>query len=358
MFLVSVIIFVVIILTALEDREIMRNGMLLGFIILIVFFSLRYKYGNDYTSYNAIYLKIVECDSIEQALIKNDIEGGWVLFNYFLKPFGFQSVIFLTTLIGNALIYKIIRLFVPTGWYWLAVFWYLVNPDLFLLNLSMLRQGMAEILMLFAIGLACKKKYVIPSILSFIALCIHNSSIIIFPFLLFAFISEKINIKYIIYLILFLCALMLYDESIVTASFEYIMEMNVENEEFRKYISEEDTGMKVGIGVILQIVAGLPVFFNLRNFNVYIKYFFLLYIVSFVFIPFASFSVMFLRLRGFFIIFGIMLFPMFLNQVTNSPLIKKMALSSIIIYSIYSYFAFFSSSTYGVAYSTYNFVGI
>lgn len=357
MIIVTITIFFAIFLTVLEDRKILRNGMFFGFSFIIILFSLRYRYGNDYISYEAIYLHIAQSYDISHALRYNDYEAGWVSLNYLLKPFGFQSVIFLITLISNFLIYKIIKKFVPTGWYWLAVSWYLLNPDLFLLNISMLRQGIAEILMLVAVCYAYKRKYFIPILLILIAVLLHKSSAIMIPFVLLGYFCELMNIKYTIYLIVIICVYLITNENITTNLFNYIMQSNLNLEEFRKYVSEDDTGVRFGLGVLLQIVAVLPILLNLYKYDAYTKYLLLLYIISFIFLPFASFSFMILRLRNFFILFGLLLFPMYLSKEKDCPL-KYVALTSIIIYSVYSYFGFFSSATYGYAYSTFYFISL
>jgi hypothetical protein len=155
---------------------------LFSFGILFLFLALRYGYGNDYMSYYNIHTAL------------NEGQAAWgegdflfkhlnlLIPNYFLLV-AIQSLFYLFSV--HFLIKK--NLFVK--YYWLAILLLLVNPSLFLLHLSAIRQTFAICFFIFAVHYATKKKLSMYLIFILIASGFHNSAVMLFP--LYFFLNDK-----------------------------------------------------------------------------------------------------------------------------------------------------------------------
>ena len=88
MLIVTAISVLTLILTYLESRRYLKDGMKLGFILISILGIIHYDYGNDYMSYYDIYKSIVNVPFNLSNLIGGYIykEPGWALINYAFKP--------------------------------------------------------------------------------------------------------------------------------------------------------------------------------------------------------------------------------------------------------------------------------
>lgn len=363
MIFVSFIIALVIILTFLDDKRMLKNGMSIGFFVLTVVFVIRYGYGSDYFSYYDHFLCITKSSSLQAAFDNDSMEKGWIILCWLLKPLGFQSLIVLQTVITNYIIYYLIRKHVSRGWRWFAVSFYLLNPMIFLLNLSMLRQGLAQILFLLAVDLAYEKRIVLPLLLIFIAFSFHNSALIAIPFLILAYFSSNKTVVSLTLLTILLSAIILYIKPDVSSiAFNYILLNDAFNDTYGYYFDLSDQlEMSSGLGFLIQILAVVPLFFCFKQFDSFFKITFVNYLTFIVFTLLAFQVLMINRISSYFMSFGILLFPMYYQAIIakhkttliNNKANSFLALGSfslVLFYNVYAYFEFFKSATYGWAY--------
>ena len=76
--------------------------------------------------------------------------------------------------------------------YWFALLLLLINPYLFLIHLSSLRQTLALCLFVFAVNSAIKRKTMMYVLFSLLAVGMHSSAVILLP-LYFIFTTKKLN---------------------------------------------------------------------------------------------------------------------------------------------------------------------
>ena len=140
-----------------------------------VFSALRYDFASDYQNYYIWYNEV----HLPGAVLGPD-EFLYNILNY-VAPHYFW-VIAVTSVIFLYGIYYLIRKHLPLQHQWLGLTVFLINPYLFLMNLSAIRQSIALILFIFAIDFAYKKKPVPYILLIVLAIFFHKSAVILFPF--------------------------------------------------------------------------------------------------------------------------------------------------------------------------------
>lgn len=172
----------------------------LAFTVLIIFAALRYDFGNDYFSYYKRYSEI----KVGNAEFVNE-----PMFSMLAKfcP-NFFILIAITSIFTILPIYFLIKNYVVDNYKGLAVLIYCINPYLFLMSLSAIRQMLALSFFIIAIHFS-KERKIIPYLI-FIALATtcHISAIILLPFYLIAN-SRKVNKVQVIAVVITLLILLL-----------------------------------------------------------------------------------------------------------------------------------------------------
>jgi hypothetical protein len=151
------------------------------FAILFIFLALRYDYGNDYMGYLEIHTAL------------NSGLPAWGQSNILFKNLNllipnFYVFIAIVSFFYIYSIYYLINKNIKIRRYWFAVLILLINPYLFLVHLSGLRQTLAICLFIFAVNYATEKNIVGYVIFSLLAVGMHSSAIILLPVY---FLNEK-----------------------------------------------------------------------------------------------------------------------------------------------------------------------
>ena len=199
MFVIASSSLVALFFAFLASRDKFKFGLEVGFFIVTVVAAVRYQYGNDYKTYETLFNSITANDFDLIRVLGKEIfkESGWVIINYIFKPFGFFSLVIALSVFQNCIVYNFLKTNLPKELWVFGVFIYLFNCNLFLLNLSMMRQALAETLVLLAwpfIQSKQKYKIALACAIIYIASTIHTSAILIFPCVLL-FLVNKDNVK-------------------------------------------------------------------------------------------------------------------------------------------------------------------
>ena len=167
--------------------------LLISFVILLVFLSLRYDFGNDYMAYFEIYDDINDTSWSEVkdvsgiGALGETMEFGFIYLLKFFTVFSdFFFFIFANSLLLCAAYFLLIKKYVSLNYAWMGVFLFVFDPNLMLVELSALRQTLAIICFLFSIQYLIKRNVVKYIICILIASSFHYSAIILLP-LYFAF---------------------------------------------------------------------------------------------------------------------------------------------------------------------------
>ena len=171
--MVIVILFSAVLL-AFAGRRKGRVTLAMGFFVLFLFAALRYMYGNDYASYYRWFLRI---NSGWKSPF--DYEMLYTLLNRICPSF--PVLIAVTSLVFICAVYTLVKRNVSSRYAWLSLFIFVVNPYLFLMNLSAIRQCLAMVLFMAAVPFGMERKPVRYTVLILLATMFHKSAFLLFP---------------------------------------------------------------------------------------------------------------------------------------------------------------------------------
>lgn len=342
-----------ILLTHLESKGQLKHGMAIGFVIMMILAAIRYDYGNDYMNYYRSYMLITSHDfslSIEKL---TDIyrEPGWAFINFLFKPFGesgFFIMVATLAVFQNWVYYRFIKSYVPSKYQWFAVFVYLFNTSLYILNMSMLRQGLTITMLVFCIPYILEKKWFRTVILFLLFSTVHSSAKFLIPFAFFGYLrfSERrpwiIPIVYAVCFGVFVMSRDLIDQTLMLAS-------NVEEmkEYAETYITDDvENSFELGLGFIIN---SIPFFaallFMLRSsVSKEEKILVSLTCVGSIISPFGQVTQMVTRIAYYFQAIGVATIP--IVYYWFKPMFRIILICIYIMIMIYSYWVFFHSPTW------------
>jgi len=348
-------------------------GLKAAFSIVFVFLALRYDYGNDYMGY------LIEFEHFglfyeRKAVEVSEMwwEPGWVLLNILFQPFGFYTLVIVTSLLTCVVMYRFVRNFVPAPYQWLAIFLYVFDPYLLLVSASAMRQNMAILVFLVGVEFLCKKRFLGYFLLVAAAWSFHKSSLVLVPIALLAFVNIKINKFFAVLCLLTYVSLFVYGEFV----FAFITSMS--GVLFEKYAESYSHGggasINLGIGLAYSTVLFMSVlYFAGVEFNrdevadgervlskqaglfasqAARRLLFKLAIVSFMFTPLAFQLAMVSRINMYFTPVMIAVYPIILFTTKNA-LYRLMFLGSLIPFTLYRFVSFFRSEVWQAKFGTY-----
>lgn len=119
----------------------------ISFLLMTGFLAIRYDWGNDYPAYFLMF-STINSDTFTSLLdwgslsVLRDSEPGWAFLNLLFGRLGlgFFGLIIALTIFENWVIYRFVKKYVPEKYYWLAVFFYVFNSEIFVIGASMMRQ--------------------------------------------------------------------------------------------------------------------------------------------------------------------------------------------------------------------------
>lgn len=201
-----------------------------SFVILAAFAALRYNYGNDYNSY----MKAYETIRSGGEVFENEIL--YTLLNR-ITP-SFYLLIALTSLLFICVVYKLVSQHLIGGSQGLAVLIFVINPYLFLMNLSAIRQCIAMCFFILATKFLQDRKPIQYIAMILLASMFHLSALVLLP--VYFFISDKEMNKTQIFLIASGMILFLLEGSVVSSLIETGLSI-FDNSEYMYYYSQGAT---------------------------------------------------------------------------------------------------------------------
>lgn len=352
MFVILLASIMALYLTILDSTKTLKNGMAYAFVLVTLIACIRYNVGNDYMSYKYDFERVGKYSLSfifsEQQNIKNydslfkDI-GAVTLFRI-LHPFGFYIFAAGISIIQGCVFYQFIKENVSRKDYWIAIFIYLFNFDFYVLPMSMIRQGLVISMFVWSWHFIRQNRYLIPIVITTIGVTLHQSSIIIFPFLFIKFLPFNKG-KLMATIFLCICVVFIVASGILNSLYSGIMEL----EAFKIYAGyEEEGGSKLGF--IRKFLAYIPFILALlyiinSKFNVNSKALVAISIIGTLIIPFTSIVQLISRLCYYFNVFSIVAIPVSMYTITNK-LVRYSIVSIILVLLFYQYIDIFRDSVY------------
>lgn len=288
-----------------KDRLITR----LAFFMLFLFAAVRYMYGSDYYSY---YTKF---HAIKSGW--TDIFGDEWLFTLLniISP-SFHVVVAVTSLAFVTVIYYLITRHLPRNYVWVGLLIFIINPQLFLVNLSAMRQCLAMLLFIAAIPFAYRRKPIPYILLLLIGALFHKSVLILIPFYLFLSPKPVKAGKIIAVLAVVFVGLYLVD-MVEVAKYAALM---FDDNEYMHYATNEITNSLRA--TLLTSVYFIFVLFNLPRLQGKMLVFGKLYLVGTMLGVLAFRLSMLTRIQMYFDIFSVVVIPAILIELRKEGKVK------------------------------------
>ena len=160
------------VLLSLGERK-RREWLLISCCLLFAFAALRWQYGNDYENYRQVFQSLVAGEPSPYREL-----GFGLLMKLCPSFFSFQA---LTSLILVGTAWAITTCWAPRGYGWVGFSLFVLNPYLFLMNLSAIRQSIALCLFVAAVALGLKRKFLGFCLCIGLAGCFHTSALFLLP---------------------------------------------------------------------------------------------------------------------------------------------------------------------------------
>lgn len=346
-------------LTYLESRGQMRNGMKLGFMLLTILGAIHYDYGNDYMPYYELANQVTNQSFNLSEILSKDVfrDPGWVLLCLLFKPIGgFFMMVAVLNVIQNIIVYKFIKENVAQKWWTFAVFVYLFATSFYLMSFSMMRQMFVMIVFLGMWKYIIQRKWWIPLVVLYLCSFIHGSAKVLIPFAFWGFVPMK-NAKYVGIGYGVLLVVLWFFKNTLNDLFLFTMTLNDGFSEYADTYGNDDTGLKLGLGFIINMIPFvLSLIFLMSKKNNYpsqAKSLVALCAISFLITPFGQIIRLISRIGVYFGIFSIAALPYIYDNIKNKTC-RSVLLSLYILITLYDYYLFFTDSVYSEEYSTFH----
>lgn len=313
-------------------------GYIISMLLLFFFLAIRFDYGNDYMDYYQIFNYIHEG---KQSYGQSDI-----LYKFLNKVFpNFYLFIGIISLFYIFIIFELIRRNLNFKQIWFAIVILLINPYLFLIHLSSLRQTIAILFTIIALHFLYEKKFIKFFCFILIAAGFHKSALIILPFLFIVFV-KRINILLLILIVLSLLFLVLNN------GFEFLIEIGIKY--FPDYSSYVEQGARNSIyNLLISCVFFTIIIVNINKLKGKQFYYSLLGLISTIFSILTYKLSMLMRIGMYFEIYLVISLPIIVMSVKNKIFRFLIIIFVLLIYG-YRYFSFFTDPLWIEKYSDYH----
>ena len=315
----------------------------LGFIFITIVAAIRWDYACDYVRYYELFMTDYHGIGFWKALSVGFYkEPGWAILNHFFPatPWGFVMLVALISIFQNFVYYKFIKDNVPPAQRWFAMAIYLFSTSYWLMNMSMLRQGLTITMFVLASKYISEKK-LFPSLLILLLVgTIHRSAYVLLPFLLLVFAPLK-SAKWPTIILLAAFFIVSFERNIFENLINYTLKFE-QLEGYTHYIDDSDAG-SFGLGAVLNIIPSFVMYYFLITkfdiFDNYLKLSLLMTIIRFCLLPVEINNGAFTRITTYFSVFSIVTVPVIYGQIKQKP-IKRFLTMIFMFMLFFQYYIF------------------
>lgn len=344
---------IAVIIVYLQKYKI-RHSLEISFILMTLLSALRFNFGNDYPEY----LDLFNLLTAEKFSLGIYGDPGWHILCRLFSPLGYESLIACVSFFLGYAYYKTIKRYVPSHLQWLSMFIYVFDPNLWLLQQSMLRQSIVAAIFLLLLPLIEQKKILKSVFIILLSSSIHISALILMP-ILFLPLLGKDKHKLIAILIFSFVIIAFLSSDFLGFWFQKAM-LIPQLSKFENYtINPEETSYGLGylISIIPYIVSLVFLYKKklwISNSNNALFISITFYLLAQVVNPFSKIAVMITRVTAFFIPFSIIVIPHLYAKI-KPEILRVLLLVIFILLTLYIYYNFWGnpSSSYHHGYENY-----
>jgi len=341
-------------MTYYASKDELPFGLEMAFFLVTFIAAIHYNYGTDFKSYLRLYNEFSLYELNWHALVNKQLykEPGWFLINYIFKPFGFCSLIVFLSIIQNLIYYLFVKKYVSKDWWVMGVFIYLFSNSLYLLNMSMMRQGLSVSLFVLSWILfdsSNKRLMAVSFALIFLASTIHSSAIILYPCLLISFMDKRIFPFYGI-AVLFFFAFFFLNPNLINSFFLNFADIEDIERLLLKY-KDSSTNLSYGIGFVFMMIPFSIMLYSLKKKDIFSEQelkIIAIALIAYLIIPFRQSIPMISRMAYYFTAFSISAIPIAYKKLP-SPY-GFLFTTAFVILTLFDYRSFFQSESYSKGY--------
>ena len=329
--------------------------MVFAFVLIGLISCIRCDYGSDYPSYYKIFHNIVAYPFDFDNLFNQTEPPGWILLCYLFEPLGYFGFVAALSAFQIIVYYKLIKNYVPLNLQWLAVVIYLFNPTIWLLQLSMMSQGLAISLFLLSFSFIEQKRWKAAFIILLIASTFHTSALILIPFAFVGLFKED-NQKITAFVIIIATIAMFFSSSVLNSVFGSVLQLAKLQYYEEYYGAQNEENVSFGLGFLMQIIPFVvAIVLMLKNkFNHTFFIATIIYLMALVVLPIAKIIPLAVRVSYYFEVFSIITIPYIFSKL-NNKLVKLFIVFVFFLMMVVNYRDFFSAgSVYRDSYIEYS----
>lgn len=340
--------FLSVLFAYLGKYENIKWGLKGSFILIFSFLSMRYNYGNDYGTYLNDFSVIKDSSILDFYISKNmRIELGWIVLCKLFSPLGFFALVAFLALFNCIVYYRFISKYVPSQYYWVAVFIYIFSPYIMLVQLSAMRQCIAILFFIISIDFIIKRKLILYFLAIIIASFFHTSALVLLPFYFLGLIKWEVTRPIIVILALIHLILILSSNLLRESTAHFITSYF---NQYGAYLL--NTSARLGLMVPFTFFMLIIILSIIRFQNIELRILFMILIISFLLLPVNIIFPMTGRITFYFQVSALIVYPLALSSLRD-PKIRFSFLVIIVIFTCYMFFTFFQSETWQDYYGNY-----
>lgn len=350
MYIVILISLISFFFAILSSKGKMKGGLKYCFILLTILCAIHYDYGSDYMVYVAMFDDSKMLSLSWESIADYFRDPGWITLCVLFRPLGFFALVIALNILQNFIFYHIIDKYVPRNWQWFSVFIYVFSTSFYLLNFSMMRQGLAIALLFWAVFLIIEKKHWKAIILILASFTIHGTSMITIPFLIVLLFMKDGKRVLSAYAFLFILLLFLY-----RPVYSMLMSITV-NDTLTEYgeMYKRGNGISLGIGFVIEVVTLIVLLYisvikkSLSHNETRLLTF---YLVTFLLLPFQMENQMVGRIGYYFNVMSIVMVPLAYSNINNEKGARTFLIGLFVAITLYRYWFFFTAGTFVTSYA-------
>jgi hypothetical protein len=341
----------VVLLGILASTKTLKYGLEIAFGLIILISAIRYNWGADYMNYLKSFNGIARYPDIQSIIKLFDgpydkyvgFEVGWMVLNWLFRPFGFFGFIIFTSAFTNIVYYKFIKNYVSREWYWLALFAYMFDTNLFFVPLSMMRQSFAMVLFVISFKYIAEKRIIPALIIVLFAAMFHKSALILLPCVFLGFLShingKILSISYAVVFLIMMLTKDLTSQIILSA-------LSLESfESYGDYFEKMEAADSFGLGFASILTTSfIPCVFYLSDNSQRFDHRLIALMagLSFLIIPFTLVMGFIGRVNYYFSIFGMVSISLIYKWIDHKDL-RLWLITLYMAYTLYSFRLFFKN---------------
>lgn len=343
----------------LQQVGIFKNGLKASYVLVFLFLSLRYDYGNDYSSYFGGYFSL-QSFSDENFYYKG-YEFAWQYLNYFFKYLfgdaGFHLMLSSMAAFTCFVLYRFTIKYIPLKYYTFGTALLLIEPNNILVLSSAMRQSIAVTVFLLSFDYLLQRKYAKYILGILVASLFHSSAVIFIALIALNIVNWRMYLPY-VFIVFFGLFFLLNNLTVLFNQVNILLES--QESQYLAYTKQGFVERKIGLGFALSVLLYFVVLITNRKetYNIQQNTILKIVLVALIFLI-LSLSVEMANRLNYYIFpvvvsaYSVTLVNLGKYKLSSSPFIARLIMSTIVVFIVYQNYLFWQSEVYSPYFKQY-----